>query len=83
MSLIDPLLLETGLLADIARPVKPLTIEWFKGVNFKAFFQNVLIPLAILMIVAFFLKQRYDAKQKRRHQQELDDLDAQYRSPFG
>lgn len=63
MSLLNPLLIRTGILQDVSKP--PPQIPWFKGVSLSFLMINVLVPLIITMIIAFFLKQRYVNKQQR------------------
>lgn len=64
MSLVDPFLIKSGILADIAKPVE-VGPSFFSGVKKGVVFQNVILPLCFFLIIAFFLKMRYDRKKKR------------------
>lgn len=71
MSLLDPLLVESNLLQDIAN-YEPT--QWFKGMSFYTIFFNWIMPLFIVIVSAYFLKLRYTAKKEREEQQLLAQL---------
>jgi len=67
MSLLDPILINTGLFSATPEPGLGLEIT----ANKSALFQNVILPLILLIILAFFLKQRYEQKKLREQHDAL------------
>lgn len=64
-SLLNPFLIRTGLLYDVAAPTIPEPSFIRADLKFSTVLQNVIIPIALFMVLAFFLKHRYNKKRDR------------------
>lgn len=79
MSLLNPLLIRTGVLHDVSKPVALAPgLPWFKGVSWMFLLANVLIPLLLIIILAFFMKHRYLKKQERLSMESNDSTQSDY-----
>jgi hypothetical protein len=70
-SLLNPLLIRTNILSDMSIPVPPLAPFFRTDINFSFILQNIVIPFVLLLILAFFLKARYDKKNKHAFTPEI------------
>lgn len=71
-SLLNPFLIRTGLLYDIATPT-PIPES---SIKFATVLQNVLIPILLFMVLAFFLKHRYNKKRERLTTIHNEDMES-------
>lgn len=69
VSLLNDVILKTGLIERIS---SEQGIQWFKDIKFINIVINLLLPLLIVITVAFFLKRRYDIK---KHREEITVVD--------
>lgn len=65
--LMDPMILK----ADVAKPVISVS-EKLGKVNWINLIVNVILPFLVILIVAFYMKSCYDAKQERLRELLLD-----------
>lgn len=63
MSLFHPLWNNSGLLEDIARDEIPET-KWFANSSIPIVILNVIIPLLALILLGFWLKDKYIEQQE-------------------
>lgn len=63
MNLVNDLLIKSGILARIAQPEHK--IAWFAGVKAIDLIVSFMLPLIIVIIVAFMLKKRYISKKTK------------------
>lgn len=68
--LLDPLLVQAGIISDVASAVDP-GIKWFEGISIGFFIQNIILPVILVIIFVYMMKQRYDNKKKRERHREL------------
>ena len=57
--MMDPLVLKS----DIATPLTPIW-KSLKKINWKQTFINFILPISIVLLIAFFLRSRYDQKKQ-------------------
>jgi len=80
-SLLNPLLIRTNILNDMTVP-PPALVPFFRSdIKFSFILQNILIPLILLLILAFFLKARYDKKQTQMQTQTQSQPELQQVRP--
>ena len=61
-TLLNDVILKSGLIQHIGYD-KP--IEWFKELTFKRIFFIIIVPLICIIIIAFILKSKYEAKKRK------------------
>lgn len=64
-TLLNDVILKTGLLEHIGTVEKPFEIDFFRQITYSHLFFSFIFPLICFILVAFMFKDRYEAKKRK------------------
>ena len=76
MSLLNPILVHTGIIDDLHKPVDNIWSGFTFSGNLSYYLINYIMPITVVLLIAFSLKNKYQAKKKRELDQIIDALEA-------